>query len=199
MAQNIVSKMVEKKQFIRVLLSPLFIILTVIILPSTGKSLLFLPLIFAFSIFLFNGDKLKIKPKVLILLIASAQSYAVFLGLAIVLYLLDDYMPEIYIAENQFDFKGIALVTFGGYLAALLLFYFYTFLFKVQYKRMAYLIISVAYAVVMLVMQVFSNNEFLQFGVEKFTSFLISWLIFMSLAYSLAINNLLVKIIFKKS
>jgi hypothetical protein len=163
-------------------------ILAVILLPSTGKALWFLPLIFAIAVSVINFEKLRVKPKPFGVLISILQSYGVFIGMSIVVYLLDSFMPEVYVAENQFDIKGIALVTFGGYLAALLLFYFYTFSFRVKNKRIAYFVISVCYVLIVIVMQIFSKNEFLQFGVEKFTSFLISWLIFMSLAYSLSMN-----------
>ncbi|MDD3458716.1 MAG: hypothetical protein PHO74_04515 [Weeksellaceae bacterium] len=173
-----------KKSF----LSPFLVILAVILLPSTGKALWFLPLIFAFAVSIVNREKIIVKSKPFGIIISILQSYGVFIGMSIVVYLLDSFMPEVYVAENQFDIKGIALVTFGGYLAALLLFYFYTFSFRVKNKRIAYFVISVCYVLIVIVMQIFSKNEFLQFGVEKFTSFLISWLIFMSLAYSLSMN-----------
>jgi len=176
----------------KTLLSPLLVIIAVIILPSTGKALVFLPMILSLAVSLPNHDKFKVKYKALGIFISILQSYTVFAGLGISLYLLDEFMPEIYIGENDFNFKGIALVTFGGYLAALLLFYFYSFLFRLTYLRISFIVITICYAFVVLVMQIFSNNEFLQFGVEKFTSFLISWLIFMSFAYSLCLNNIII-------
>lgn len=179
----------KKNKKLKILLSPLLVILTVILLPSAGMALIFLPLIFSLSVSLVNHNHLKVKSKPLGVLIATGQSYVVFLGMAIVLYILDEFMPEMYMSANRFDFKGIALVTIGGYLAGLLLFYFYSFLFRVENLRISFLYITVCYIFVVAVMHIFSKNEFLQFGVEKFTSFLISWLIFMSLAYSLSMND----------
>ncbi|MFA7616821.1 MAG: hypothetical protein WCY16_09605 [Weeksellaceae bacterium] len=181
--------MLKKNKKLKILLSPLLVILTMILLPSAGMALIFLPLIFSLSVSLVNHNHLKVKSKPLGVLIATGQSYVVFLGMAIVLYILDEFMPEMYMSANRFDFKGIALVTIGGYLAGLLLFYFYSFLFRVENLRISFLYITVCYIFVVAVMHIFSKNEFLQFGVEKFTSFLISWLIFMSLAYSLSMND----------
>lgn len=177
---------------LKALYSPLLVIIAVIVLHSTGKDLVLLPLIFSLAVSLVNHDKFKVKNKVLGVGISILQSYLVFLGLAITLYFLDEFVPEMYLGDGQYSFKGIALVTFGGYLAALLLFYFYSFLFRLHYLRINLLIITICYAFVILVMQVFSKNEFLQLGVEKFTSFLISWLIFMSFAYSLSMNNIII-------
>lgn len=190
--------MTNYKKIYKTFLSPLLVILTVVLLPSTGMALWFLPLVFACSVSIFNFEKIKAKPKWMGVLIPGIQSYAVFIGLSIVIYLLDEFIPEIYVTSYDFGFKGIALVTFGGYLAALLLFYFFTFSFRAGNKRIGYFIISICYVLVMIVMQVFSKNEFLQFGVEKFTSFLISWLIFMSFAYSLSMNFQTFEKFFKK-
>lgn len=179
----------RKNKKLKILLSPLPVILAVILLPSAGMALIFLPLIFALSVSLINHNHLKVRSKPLGVLIAIGQSYGVFLGMAVVLYILDEFIPEMYMSTNRFDYKGIALVTIGGYLAGLLLFYFYSFLFRVENLRISFLYITVCYIFVVAVMHIFSKNEFLQFGVEKFTSFLISWLIFMSLAYSLSMND----------
>lgn len=179
----------RKNKKLKILLSPLLVILAVILLPSAGMALIFLPLIFALAVSLVNSNHLKVRSKPLGIMIAIGQSYGVFLGMAIVLYILDEFMPEMYMSANRFDYKGIALVTIGGYLAGLLLFYFYSFLFRVENLRISFLYITVCYIFVVAVMHIFSKNEFLQFGVEKFTSFLISWLIFMSLAYSLSMND----------
>lgn len=179
----------RKNKKLKILLSPLPVILAVILLPSAGMALIFLPLIFALSVSLINHNHLKVRSKPLGVLIAIVQSYGVFLGMAIVLYILDEFIPEMYMSANRFDYKGIALVTIGGYLAGLLLFYFYSFLFRVENLRISFLYITVCYIFVVAVMHIFSKNEFLQFGVEKFTSFLISWLIFMSFAYSLSMND----------
>jgi|SRR5699024_5427613 len=175
---------------LRIILSPVLVILTVLLIPSVSKALFFLPLIFALSISLVNLDKLKSKSSLVGILISIAQSYGVFLGLAIVLFFLDEFSEDISLLSNQnFPLKGIILVTLGGYLAALLLFYFFRFLFKVSGKQFSFLSITICYALVVLVMQIFSKNEFLQFGVEKFASFLISWVIFMSLGFSIALNK----------
>ncbi len=180
--------MILKNRILKVLLTPLLIILSVIFLPLAGKPMWFMPLIFFFFFSFMNLDYIKIKSKPTGILIAIAQSYSVFIGLSIVIYAMDLYIPEIYLGNNDFDFKGVALVTFGGYLAGLMLFYFYSFLFKIQSLKFGFVVISICFSVVVLVMQLFTKNEFLQFGVEKFTSFLISWLIFMSLAYSFSMN-----------
>lgn len=171
----------------RILLSPILIIIAMVLVPSVEKVMLYLPLLFALSVSLVNSDKIK-RLKSLGIFLSIVQSYAVFLGLAIVTYFFDEWLENLTIGENT-GFIGIALVTFGGYLSALLLFYFYTFVFNVSNKRFSYLMITICYAFVVIVMQVFSKNEFLQFGVEKFASYLISWCIFMSLAYSLAFNR----------
>lgn len=170
----------------RILLSPVLIIITMLIAPSVEKSLLYLPLVFALSVSLVNSIKIKLL-RPLGIFLSIIQSYAVFLGLAIVTYFFDEWLENVAIGDA--GFKGIALVTFGGYLSALLLFYFYTFIFNISNKRFSYMVITCCYALVVIVMQVFSKNEFLQFGVEKFTSYLISWCIFMSLGYSLALNR----------
>lgn len=175
---------------LRTFLSPLLVVITVLLIPSIEKALFFLPLIFALSVSLVNFKKLKIASKPLGVFLSVVQSYAVFIGLGIVTYFFDELLQDITII-NQGDsaFKGIVLVTLGGYLAALLLFYFFSFLFRVDNTRFSYITITVCYAVIVLVMQVFSKNEFLQFGVEKFASFLVSWIIFMSLAFSLSMNR----------
>jgi hypothetical protein len=170
----------------RIFLSPILIIIIMLLTASVEKTLLYLPLVFALSISLVNPSKIKIM-KSLGIFLSVIQSYAVFLGLAIVTYFFDEWLENVTIGDA--GFKGIILVTFGGYLSALLLFYFSTFIFNVSNKRFSYMVITVCYAFVVITMQVFSKNEFLQFGVEKFTSYLISWCIFMSLAYSLALNR----------
>lgn len=180
--------MTERKTLIRILSSPVFVATAVFILHLVKGPMWFLPLFIGVAVSLFNLGKVKFSPQWTGVLIAILQSYGVFLGLSIVIFLLDEYIPEIYITDNQFDLKGIILVTFGGYLAALLLFYFYSFLFKIENKKFGVLVITICYAFVILMMQIFSKNEFLQFGVEKFTSFIISWLIFMSLAFGIALN-----------
>lgn len=178
------------KAVLRILLSPLLTVLTVLLIPSIGKALVYLPLIFALSVSLPNMDKLKIKSKALGVLISVLQSYTVFMGLALVTFFSDEFLQETTVlGAHDFELKGIILVTLGGYLAALLLFYFFTLLFKSGSKRFIFLAITICYALIVLVMQVFSKNEFLQFGVEKFASFLVSWIIFMSLAFSMALNK----------
>jgi|SRR5690554_1674908 len=173
---------------LRIFLSPLLVVLVVLLIPSVEKALFYLPLIFSLSLSIVNFRKIKIR-RILGFFLSIVQSYAVFLGLAIVTLFADEFLQDINISENDSGLKEIILITVGGYLAALLLFYFYSFVFRIVNKRFSYIVLSICYAVIVLVMQVFSKNEFLQFGVEKFSSFLISWIIFMSLAFSLAYNR----------
>lgn len=173
---------------LRIFLSPLVVVLILLLISEVEKALFYLPLIFALSLSLVNFKKIKVR-RVFGVLLSIVQSYAVFVGLAIVTLFADELLQNINLAENDSGFKGIVLVTLGGYLAALLLFYFYSFVFRVTNKRFSYILLSVCYGIIVLVMQIFSKNEFLQFGVEKFESFVISWVIFMSLAFSLAYNR----------
>lgn len=175
---------------LKTFLSPLSAVIAILLVPSIEKALVFLPLIFALSVGIVNFKRLKVNNKPVGVLLSVIQSYAVFLGLAITLFFMDEFLSEIAILSNDDSgFKGIALVTIGGYIAALLLFYFFSFLFRIDNKRFSYIVITICYAIIILVMQVFSKNEFLQFGVEKFASFLISWIIFMSLGFSLSMNR----------
>lgn len=175
---------------LRTFLSPLLVVISVLLIPSIEKALFFLPLIFALSVSLVNFKKLKVNNKPLGVFFSIIQSYAVFLGLAIVIFFFDEFLQEISVMNSDDSgFKGIVLVTLGGYLASLLLFYFFSFLFRIDNKRFSYIMITFCYVVIVLIMQVFSKNEFLQFGVEKFASFLISWIIFMSLGFSLSMNR----------
>ncbi len=172
---------------LRIILGSILVIITMLIVPSVEKALFFLPLIFSLSVSLINTDKLKIY-RLLGIILSVVQSYFVFLGLGIVMYFFDDWIQEI-TNSGTTELEGIALVTFGGYLAALLLFYFYTFIFKVSNLKFSFWAISICHALVVIVMFVFSKNEYLQLGVEKFPSYLISWCIFMSFAYNLSINR----------
>ncbi len=175
---------------LRIVLSPLLVVITVILIPSIGSALFFLPLILALSVSIVNFRKLKINNKYFGVFLTVVQSYAVFLGLAVSLFVLDALLEDVtLVSNNESGLIGIILVTMGGFLAALLLFYFQMFVFNVDNKRFAFLTIAICYAAIVTVMQVFSKNEFLQFGVDKFASFLISWIIFMSLAYSIALNR----------
>lgn len=175
---------------LRSLLSPILVVLIVLIIPSIGEALLFLPLIFALAISLVNLPKLKTKYKAWGVLLFVIQTYAVFLGLAIVTYFSEDVIENLSpSSEEVFELRGIVLVTLGGYLAAMLLYYFSTFLFVLERKRFGYYILSGCYAIVILVMQVFSKAEYLQFGVEKFAAYLVSWVIFMSLGFSITLNK----------
>jgi len=158
-----------------------------VVVPSIEKALVYLPLIFALSVSLFNSDKIKFN-RILGVIFTLAQSYLVFLGLALVMYFFDEWLLDIS-SEEITEYEGIIMVTTGGYLAALLLFYFNSFVFKVANMRFSFIVISACYVLVILAMLVFSKNEYLQFGVEKFPSFLISWCIFMSLAYSISLNR----------
>lgn len=179
--------------------SPVLVILTVLIIPSISEALIYLPLIFALSVSLMNRAKLKTNFKPLGILLFILQTYLVFLGLTITTYLSDDFIEHLSVAtEENFALRGIILVTLGGYLAALLLYFFSTFLFSYERKRKGYLILTICYALIVLVMQIFSKAEFLQFGVEKFTSYLISWIIFMSLGFSLTLNLDQVQSFFQK-
>src|SRR5690554_4769477 len=113
---------------LRVFLSPLLVILIVLIVPSIEKALFFLPLIFALSISLVNFSKFKINNKYLGIFLTIFQSYVVFLGLVIATFFFDELLQNISIMDHDdAGFKGIILVTLGGYLAALLLFYFFSF------------------------------------------------------------------------
>ena len=171
------------------LLSPIIVVLTVLLIPVIGEALWYLPLVFSLSVSLVNLKKLKTKSKFLGVFLAVIQTYAVFLGLAIVTYISDDFVQNFTLAEEEyFALSGIILVTLGGYLAALLLYYFSTFLYYMERKRFGYFILSLCYIIVVLIMQVFSKAEFLQFGVEKFASYLISWMIFMSLGFGITLN-----------
>lgn len=171
----------------RIFLSPLLVVIVMLFVPSVEKALFYLPLIFSLSVCLVNHSKVKIN-KTLGFFLPILQSYAVFLGLAVVVFFFDEWLQKI-LADTEDGIMGIALVTFGGYLAAMLLFYFYTYIFRVTNLRFSYMTITLFYAVVVIIMQVFSKNEFLQFGVEKFASYLISWCIVMSLAFSLSLNR----------
>lgn len=183
----------------RSLLSPILVILAVLIIPSISEALFYLPLIFALSVSLVNHAKFRIKLKPLGIFLFVLQTYLVFLGLAITTYLSDDLIDHLSVStEENFALRGIILVTLGGYLAAMLLFFFSTFLFAYERKRKGYFILSICYALIVLVMQIFSKAEFLQFGVEKFTSYLISWMIFMSLGFSLTLNLHVLKADFKR-
>ncbi|RXR29142.1 hypothetical protein EQG68_13525 [Flavobacterium piscinae] len=172
---------------IRVLAGSVLVIVTILLVPSVEKALFFLPLIFALSVSLVNTDKFKLN-KVLGIIISVVQSYLVFLGLGIVLYFFDEWIQNITNGGSS-EVEGVALITLGGYLAALLLFYFYSYLFKEINSKFSFRVISVCNIAVIIVMLVFSKNEYLQFGVEKFPAYLISWCIFMSLAYSLSLNK----------
>lgn len=175
---------------IRIILSPFLVVLTVLLIPSIDKVLLFLPLLFALSVSAVNFKKLKINNPYLGVFLTVLQSYAVFLGLAVVLFFLDEFLQDTDIGiDGSSAWVAIILVTMGGYFAAMLLFYFFLFLFNIDNKRFSFFAITICYALIVIVMQVFSKNEFLQFGVEKFTCFLISWIIFMSLAFSLSLNR----------
>lgn len=174
----------------RIILSPFLAVITVLLISSIDKVLLFLPLIFALSVSAVNFRKLKINNPYLGVILTVLQSYAVFLGLAVVLFFLDEFLQDTDIGINgEAPWIAIILVTMGGYLAAMLLFYFFMYLFNIDNKRFSFFAITICYTLIIIAMQVFSKNEFLQFGVEKFTSFLISWIIFMSLAFSLALNR----------
>lgn len=171
------------------ILSPILVILAVLIIPTISEALFYLPLIFALSVSLINHSKFRIKIKSLGIFLFVLQTYLVFLGLAVTTYISDDLIDHLSLAtQENFALRGIVLVTLGGYLAAMLLFFFSTFLFAYERKRKGYLILSICYAFIVLVMQIFTQAEFLQFGVEKFTSYLISWMIFMSLGFSLTLN-----------
>lgn len=174
-------------QIFRIILGSLLVIITMIVVPSVEKALVYLPLIFALSVSLFNSDKIKVN-RILGVFLTLAQSYLVFLGLALTMYFFDEWLLEISSGEIT-EYEGITMVTTGGYLAALLLFYFNSFVFKVTNMKFSFIVISTCYVLVVGAMLVFSKNEYLQFGVEKFPSFLISWCIFMSLAYSISLNR----------
>ncbi|GGD29134.1 hypothetical protein [Flavobacterium orientale] len=171
----------------RIVLGSLLVIVTMLAVPSVEKALFYLPLVFALSVSLPNLDKLKTS-RPLGILLTLGQSYLVFLGLAIVIYFFDEWLIAIS-SEEITEYEGIIMITIGGYLAALLLFYFHSFLFKVNNLKFSFLAITTCYVLVVIVMLVFSKNDYLQFGVEKFPSFLISWCIFMSLAYSISLNK----------
>lgn len=174
-------------QKFRIVLGSILVIITMLLVPSVEKALFYLPLVFALSVSLVNVDKIKIN-RILGVIFTLAQSYVVFLGLALTMYFFDEWLLEISSGEIT-EFEGIIMVTTGGYLAALLLFYFNSFVFKVSSMKFSFIVISACYVLVVLAMLVFSKNEYLQFGVEKFPSFLISWCIFMSLAYSISLNR----------
>lgn len=171
----------------RIILGSLLVIITMLVVPSVEKALFYLPLVFSLSVSLVNLDKIKIN-RALGVVLSLGQCYAVFLGLALVLFYFDEWFEGIS-AQGTTANEGIIMVTTGGYLAALLLFYFYSFIFKVSNLKFGFSVITICYSLVIVVMLVFSKNEYLQFGVEKFPSFLISWCIFMSLAYSISLNN----------
>jgi hypothetical protein len=172
---------------LRVILGSVLVIITMLLVPSVEKALFFLPLIFALSVSLVNTDKLKLN-KAIGIVLSVGQSYLVFLGLGIVIYFFDEWIQNITNGDSS-ELEGVALITIGGYLAALLLFYFYSFLFKVIDFKFSFWAISICHTLVVIVMFVFSKNEYLQFGVEKFPAYLISWCIFISLAYSISLNR----------
>lgn len=171
----------------RIILGSILVIITMFLVPSVEKALFYLPLLFALSVSFVNFDKIKIN-HFLGLIISIIQSYLVFLGLGIIMYFFDEW----FVATTQTDFSeigGIALITLGGYFASLLLFYFYTFLFNIQNLKFSFWVINICYALVVVMMLIFSKNEYLQFGLDKFPTYLISWCIFMSLAFNLSINR----------
>lgn len=172
---------------VRVIVGSILVIFTMLLVPSVEKALFFLPLIFALSVSLVNTDKFKLN-KALGIILSVGQSYLVFLGLGIVLYFFDEWIQNISNGTSS-ELEGVVLITLGGYSAALLLFYFYSYIFKEINFKFSFRVISVCNILVVIVMLVFSKNEYLQFGVEKFPAYLISWCIFMSLAYSLSLNK----------
>jgi hypothetical protein len=172
---------------LRVIVGSIMVIITMLLVPSVEKALLFLPFIFAMSVSLVNTDKFKLN-KALGVVLSVGQSYLVFLGLGFVLYFFDEWIQNI-TNEDSSELEGVALITIGGYLAALLLFYFYSYLFKGINFKFSFWVISICNVLVVIVMFVFSKNEYLQFGVEKFPTYLISWCIFMSFAYGLSLNK----------
>jgi len=172
---------------LRVILGSVLIIITMLLVPSVEKALFFLPLIFALSVSLVNTDKLKLN-KALGIVLSVGQSYLVFLGLGIVIYFFDEWIQNITNGDSS-ELEGIVLITLGGYFAALLLFYFYSFIFKVIDFKFSFWTITMCNTLVVIVMLVFSKNDYLQFGLEKFPSYLISWCIFMSLAFSISMNR----------
>lgn len=171
----------------RIFLSPIFVIIVIALLPSIEKGLFFLPLLFSLSVSLFNLNKIKINQTIGVIF-SILQNYLVFMGLAIIIHYFDEWLIDISSGEVT-EFEGVIIITSGGYLAALLLFYFKTYLFNVNSLKFSYQTITFCYAFIVLVMSIFSKNEYLQLGVEKFPSFLISWCIFMSLAYSISLNQ----------
>lgn len=174
-------------QMFRIVLGSILVIITMLLVPSVEKALFYLPLVFALSVNLVNLDKIKIN-RFLGIFLTLVQSYIVFIGLALVMYFVDEWFSAISSGETT-EYEGIIMVTTGGYLAALLLFYFNSFVFNVTNLKFSFKVITTCYILVVIVMLVFSKNEYLQFGVEKFPAFLISWCIFMSLAYSISLNR----------
>ncbi len=179
----------------RIVAGSILIILTMLFVPSVEKALFYLPLLFAVSVSVINYDQLHVN-RYLGIFLSILQSYLVFLGLAVVMYFFDDWFTAINQAESS-EFEGIALISIGGYLAALLLGYFYTFLFKIKTLKFSFWIVTSCYAVVIAMMLLFSKNEYLQFGVEKFPTYLISWCIFMSMAFSICIHKTTVQRLLK--
>lgn len=178
--------MLQKILFL--LRSPALAIIPFLLIGNVNKSLVFLPLIFSLSIGLIHYRQLKTRSKTTGIFLSVLQSYAVFIGLAVVTFFMDEFIQDI---NTNYDFNtsftGIILVTTGGYLAAILLLYFSSFIYFFSSLKKAFWIVSGCYTGIVFVMQVFSKNEFLQFGVEKFAAFLISWVIFISLGFSISL------------
>ena len=178
---------------IRAILTPILCGIAISLIPTFEKGMILSPLIFGLVVSLVNFKKLKWNPFIGILS-CTLISYAV-LYLSIFLTL---QIGELYgWLENSFGIKlsdisdSFSVLT-GGIISAIILYWCYSFLFKNQRRINGILTILITALLIPLTVWLFSRNSNYSDN-EDFAIYQISWLIFISLGFGIAINQLEIK------
>lgn len=166
----------------------------IFLVPTFEQGMYVSPLIFGFSIGAVNYKKFKINP---------IGGIAIFIALSYVFYFLSIYLTfglaEIYsLIETEMELPindlttGILLFT-SGIVSAIVMFLIYSLFLKEQNRTLgAFLILIISALIPLTVWLVSDDKEYTQN--TDFAVYQIAWLIFISLAFGVAINQMEIKI-----
>jgi hypothetical protein len=177
----------------KAILTPIICLILLVFLPIEGQDMLFQPLIFGSAIGIANFTMFKIN-RIIGVLLCIGLSYLIFF-LSIYLTFGIGYIYRFIESTLNFEYSDLTTalsILSGGIISALILYFCQSFLFKHQDKKNGILCILIVSLLIPFTVWIFAENKNYTDN-SDFDLYQVSWLIFISLGFGIAINQMEIK------
>lgn len=188
-----------KKIMIRAALTPILCLVLLILVPVEGQGIIYQPLIFGLAVSIANLQIIKINRIVGVMLCIGLAYLIFFLAIYITIVFSELYsFIEKIVRIEYSDFTTTLSVLSGGVVAAIILYISYSYLFKDQKIWTGVLIILITTCLIPFTVWLFSNDS-KYIENEGFAVYQLSWMIFITFGFGIALNYFEIKRIMNES